>query len=117
MHAAGLNGWAWHCYYSPCALDPWDINSYWALGFDYSPVFPLENDVAITPQYEQLRECSETMRLLDALAASGRTELLKTATDRIKGSADRTRHFMHRTIEWSKPDFIAVRDAILSEIK
>lgn len=117
IYASGLNGYAWYCYYYPNATDPWDIDTYWALGFDYSPVFPLENDVAVTPQYESLRECSETVRMLQAIKASGRHELLKAAIGKIRGSVDRTRHFMHKSIARGRPDFLAVRDEILSQFK
>ena len=83
----GMNGFSYYCYYAPCG-NAWDIRTWHELDYAYQMVFPLENDVAITPIYETMREAWEDYRMLAALRAAGKdeflAELLKTyekATD------------------------------------
>lgn len=71
----GMNGFAYYCYYSPRG-NPWDIRTWGSLDYRYQMVFPLENDVAVTPIYETMREAWEDYRLLVALQDAGKTELL-----------------------------------------
>ncbi len=71
----GMNGFAYFCYYWPRG-NAWDIRTWSWLDFRYQMVFPLENDVAITPIYETMREAWEDYRMLAALRAAGKEALL-----------------------------------------
>lgn len=70
-----MNGFAYYCYYAPRG-NPWDIRTWGSLDYRYQMVFPLENDVAVTPIYETMREAWEDYRLLTALRDAGRDGLL-----------------------------------------
>ena len=70
-----FNGYAFYCYYSPRGT-PYDISGWKSLSRNYVPVVPLEEDVAITPVYETIREAWEDFRLLALVKASGRKDLL-----------------------------------------
>ena len=71
----GMNGFAYYCYYAPRG-NSWDIRTWGSLDYRYQMVFPLENDVAVTPIYETMREAWEDYRILSALRDAGKTELL-----------------------------------------
>ena len=71
----GMNGFGYFCYYWPRG-DAWDIRTWSWLDYRYQMVFSLENDVAITPIYETMREAWEDYRLLTALRAAGKDALL-----------------------------------------
>ena len=52
-------------------------------------VLPLENGVAVTPPYEEMREAWEDWRLLTALRESGKTEVLDALLKEFADSFDR----------------------------
>ena len=83
----GLNGFAYYCYYSPRG-NPWDIRTWTSLDYRYQMVFPLENDVAVTPIYETMRKAWEDYRLLAALREAGKTDLLAKLLDAYEGATD-----------------------------
>lgn len=66
----GLDGFGYWAYYSPTG-NPWDIRTwpYWA--YECQMVFPLEEGVATTPVYEEMREAYEDWRLLSLLRGKG----------------------------------------------
>ena len=109
----GFNGFAYYCYYRPNGSDAWDIGTWGVLNFDYQTVFPLEGDVALTPLYETLREASEDSRMLDALAAAGKDDVLRNVLDRSVKAWDRT-HFQYMLKEdRNAEDILALRETIL----
>jgi hypothetical protein len=72
---------------------------------------PLENGVAITPVYEEMREAYEDWRLLLALRAAGKTEVLDALLEKVAESFDRP------NMETAKPyasDFQSLRDRALA---
>ena len=83
----GLNGFAYYCYYSPRG-NPWDIRTWTSLDYRYQMVFPLENDVAVTPIYETMRKAWEDYRMLEALRRAGKTDLLTKLLDAYEGATD-----------------------------
>jgi len=108
----GFNGYAYYCYYHPNGTDPWDIRTWGVLNYNYQAVFPLEDDVALTPLYEFLREGAELCRLLDAVRSSGKSELYASVLERSKYAWDRT-HFQYDLMDPSKEDMQALRDDLL----
>lgn len=114
LYLAGINGLAYYCYYFPHSRDVWDINTCNCQGFDYMPVLPLENDVALTPQYETLRETAETFRLLKAIEKAGRRDLIEKAAEEAKEAWDRT-VYIYRYLDLSKPDALPIRNRLLGE--
>ena len=105
----GLNGFAYYCYYSPRG-NPWDIRTWTSLDYRYQMVFPLENDVAVTPIYETMRKAWEDYRLLEALRRAGKTDLLMKLLDAYEGATDYA--------DWENvpnhSDFPALHDQALS---
>ena len=88
---------------------------YGVLNMDYLAVFPLENDVALTAQYESMREASETWRLLDALEAAGRDDVMKEVLERARSAWDRSHiHYMHK--DAGKGDILDLRARILEAL-
>ena len=83
----GLDGFAYYCYYSPCG-NPWDIRTWGGLHYGYQMVFPLENDVAITPIYETMRDAAEDFRLLRALRDAGKEDALADLVPRWRKAKD-----------------------------
>ena len=112
----GFNGFAYYCYYFPNGSDPWDIRTWGVLNYSYQAVFPLEEDVALTPLYEYLREGAETCRLLDAVKAAGKTKLYEEVLERSKSAWDRT-HFQYDLQDDSKEDILVLRDLMLKSFK
>ena len=51
-------------------------------------VFPLENDVAVTPIYETMREAWEDYRMLEALRRAGKGDLLDELLKSYEGATD-----------------------------
>jgi hypothetical protein len=62
----GLNGFAYWAYYTPKG-NPWDIRTWTLWAYECQLAFPLENGVALTPVYEEMREAYEDWLLLTAL--------------------------------------------------
>ena len=83
----GLNGFAYYCYYSPRG-NPWDIRTWTSLDYSYQMVFPLENDVAVTPIYETMREAWEDYRTLEALRRAGKDKLLDELLKSYEGATN-----------------------------
>ena len=105
----GMNGFAYWAY-NFARGNPWDIRTWKYYGYEALLVLPLENGVAITPAYEELREAYEDWQLLDALKLSGRHELLKELIAEFADSFD------PKQIEAERPykcDFRALRDKAL----
>ncbi len=105
----GLNGFGYYCYYSPRG-NPWDIRTWCALDYRYQMVFPLYDDVAVTPLYELMREAWEDYRLLTALRLAGKNALLQKLLDSYEQAQD------YSDIENlpNSSDFQALRDTALS---
>ena len=106
----GMNGYAWWCYYWPTGGTPWDIRTWRLYGYETKQVMPLENGVAVTPMYEEMREAWEDWRLLTALREAGKTELLDSLLKEFGDSID------WPNIETSRPytcDFFKLRDKAL----
>ena len=108
----GMDGFAYYCYYSPRG-NPWDIRTWRELNYAYQMVFPLENDVAITPIYETMREAWEDYRLLTALRETGKTDLLAELVASYAGATD------YADIENipNRSNFQALRDKALEAFK
>ena len=106
----GLNGFGYYCYYSPRG-NPWDIRTWKGLDYRYQMVFPLENDVAITALYELMREAWEDYRILAALKAAGRKELLAE----LLGAYERTQDYTDIENVPNRADFQSLRDMALAE--
>ena len=111
-HRYGFNGFAYYCYYHPNATDPWDIGTWYALNYDYQAVFPLADDVALTPLYETMREAAETARMLDALKAAGKDDVLRDVLKRSEKAWDRT-HFQYWWKDSTAEDILDLRETIL----
>jgi hypothetical protein len=73
-------------------------------------VFPLYDDVAVTPLYELMREAWEDYRLLTALRQSGKNELLQKLLE----SYDRAQDYEDIENMPNTSDFQALRDTALS---
>lgn len=110
----GFNGFAYYEYCHP-NIDVWDIDSWGVLNLDYQAVMPLGEDVAITALYETLREASEDARLIDALKAAGREDVLADVMKRSNAAWDRTGwHWRHRRVQTQKgEDILALRETAL----
>lgn len=110
----GFNGFAYYEYCHP-NIDVWDIDSWGVLNLDYQAVMPLGEDVAITALYETLREAAEDARLIDALKAAGREDVLADVMERSNAAWDRTGwHWRHRRVQTQKgEDILALREAVL----
>ena len=108
----GFNGFAYYCYYHPNGRDPWDIRTWGVLNYNYQAVFPLEEDVALTPLYEFLREGAETCRLLDAVKASGHGDAYDEVLMRSTNAWDRT-HFQYDLQNPKQEDMLNLRDRLL----
>ncbi len=107
--ANGLNGFAYYCYYSPRG-NPWDIRTWKNLDYNYQMVFPLGDDVAITPLYELMREAWEDYRLLTALRDTGKNELLEELLSEFNAAWDYTDEEKMN----NGSDFQSLRDRALS---
>ena len=83
----GLNGFAYYCYYSPRG-NPWDIRTWTSLDYSYQMVFPLDNDVSVTPIYETMREAWEDYRMLEVLRRAGKDKLLDELLKSYEGATD-----------------------------
>ena len=105
----GLNGFGYYCYYSPQG-NPWDIRTWKQYDYRYQMVFPLCDDVAVTPLYELMREAWEDYRLLTALRQSGKNELLQKLLE----SYDRAQDYEDIENMPNTSDFQALRDTALS---
>ena len=109
----GLNGFAYWAYYTPKG-NPWDIRTWTLWAYECQLAFPLENGVALTPVYEEMREAYEDWLLLTALRKSGREKLLAELLDEFAGS------FVPAKKETSKPyscDFSALRLKALRSLR
>ena len=84
----GMDGFAYWSYYSPQG-NPWDIRTWKLYAYEALMVLPLENGVAVTPPYEEMREAWEDWRLLTALRESGKTEVLDALLKEFGDSFDR----------------------------
>ena len=71
---------------------------------------PLENGVAVTPMYEEMREAWEDWRLLTALKEAGKTELLNALLKEFGDSFDRPGMETDRPY---KCNFLKLRDKAL----
>ena len=106
----GFDGFAWWCYCWDATGTPWDIRVW--TDFDYETVtaFPLENGVAITAIYEEMREAWEDWRLLSLLRSSGKATVLDAILREFAVSFDPS------NMESAKPyacDFLKLRDKAL----
>ena len=111
----GFNGHAYYCYLDDLERkDPWDVQTWDYNDYRYQAVFPLENDVALAPLYETLREVAEDYRLLDALKAAGKDDVLKNVLDRsAAGAWDRT-NVLYRHLDPKAEDILDLRETILA---
>ena len=106
----GLDGFAYWAYYAPQG-NPWDIRTWKMYGYEALMVLPLENGVAVTPSYEELREAWEDWRLLTALKEAGKTEVLDALLKEFAESFDRPGMEAERPY---KCDFRKLRDKALA---
>ena len=83
----GLDGFGYWSYYSPTG-NPWDIRTWKYWSYECQLAFLLENNVALTPVYEEMREAYEDWLLLSLLKTSGCTESLKSLLDEFGASFD-----------------------------
>ncbi len=107
----GLDGFAYWCYFWKTGGTPWDIRTWRIYAYEVDMALPLENGVAITPVYEEMREAYEDWRLLLALRAAGKTEVLDALLEKVAESFDRP------NMETAKPyasDFQSLRDRALA---
>lgn len=110
----GMNGYAWWCYYWNTGGTPWDIRTWRIYGYETKQVMPLENGVAVTPMYEEMREAWEDWRLLTALKEAGKTELLDALLKEFGDSFDPPNMETPRPY---KCDFLKLRDKALEAFK
>ena len=107
----GLDGFAYWCYFWRTGGTPWDIRTWRIYAYEVDLALPLENGVAITPVYEEMREAYEDWRLLLALRAAGKTEVLDALIKEVAASFDQP------NMESAKPyacDFQSLRDRALA---
>ena len=109
----GMTGFAYWAYYTPRG-NPWDIRTwrYWA--YECQLAFPLENGVALTPVYEEMREAKEDWLMLSLLRQTGRTELLNDVLEIFAKS------FAPAQMDTARPytcDFAALRLKILESFE
>ena len=83
----GMDGFGYWAYYSPTG-NPWDIRTWKYWSYECQLAFPLENGVALTPVYEEMREAYEDWLLLSLLRNSGRSGMLKKLLDDFAASFD-----------------------------
>ena len=83
----GLDGFGYWSYYSPTG-NPWDIRTWKYWSYECQLAFPLENGVALTPVYEEMREAYEDWLLLSLLREKGRTAALNALLEEFAGSYD-----------------------------
>ena len=83
----GLDGFGYWSYYSPTG-NPWDIRTWKYWSYECQLAFPLENGVALTPVYEEMREAYEDWLLLSLLRKKGRTEALNGLLEEFADSFD-----------------------------
>lgn len=113
----GLNGHAYYCYHDdlevndPWAPDTWGLNDYW-----YQAVYPLENDVAITPLYEIIREAGEDFRLLDAVRSADRKDVLDGVFRRLANGAWDRCGMNYKGRDPKAEDILDLRDALLDAL-
>ncbi len=113
----GLNGHAYYCYHddlevdNPWAPDAWGLNDYW-----YQTVYPLENDVALTPLYEIIREAGEDYRLLAAVRSAGRNDVLDSVFRRFDNGAWDRCAMNYRACNPQAEDILDLRDALLDAL-
>ena len=107
----GFNGFAYYCYCHP-NIDVWDIRRWGVLNLSYQAVMPLGEDVALTPLYETLREAAEDARLLDALEAAGKDNILAAVLERSKTAWDRSNERWKRGSA-SAEDILDLRETAL----
>ncbi len=105
-----MDGFAYWAYYAPQG-NPWDIRTWKMYGYEALMVLPLENGVAVTPSYEELREAWEDWRLLTALKETGKTEVLDALLKEFADSFDRPGMEAERPY---KCDFRKLRDKALA---
>ena len=106
----GLDGFAYWCYYWNTGGNTWDIRTWTIYSFETKMALPLENGVAITPVYEEMREAWEDWRLLSLLRQSGKFSLLDSLLRQSGGT------FCEPDMDTAKPykcDFQALRDKAL----
>lgn len=106
----GLDGFAYWCYFWNTGGDPWDIRTWRIYSYEVDMVLPLENGVAITPVYEEMREAWEDWRILALLRKRGKTDVLNALLEEFAKS------FSKKDIESSKPytcDFQKLRNRAL----
>ena len=108
----GMNGFSYYCYYSPRG-NAWDIRTWNELHYGYQMVFPLENDVAITPIYETMHEAWEDYRMLAALRNAGKDELLAELLKSYKGA---TEYADPKNVS-NRPNFQSLHDKALAAFK
>lgn len=109
----GLSGFGYWAYFGAPG-NPWDVRDWPYYAYECQLAFPLENGVALSPIYEEMREAWEDWRLLSLLHRTGRTELLSALLEAFAASFDRKR------MESSKPyscDFRALRDKALAAFR
>ncbi len=106
----GLDGFAYWCYFWKTGGTPWDIRTWRIYAYEADLVLPLENGVAFTPIYDEMREAWEDWRILTALKKAGKTEILDALLKEFGDSFDEP------NMETSKPyscDFQMLRDKAL----
>jgi len=110
----GLNSWGFYAYSDFNSTNPYDIRQYYYSDMRYTLVFPLENDVAITADYESIRECSETIRLIATLEARGDGEHLKSTKKSFGELGDRT-STRNTQAALKLADYLDFRDKVLEK--
>jgi len=122
MHDMGLNGWRYYAYAELHSSVPFDVTKAGHPDMAYTTVYPLEYDVALTPQYEACRECSESIRLIQAVLDAGDRERYKALRKQFDGMVDRTfdRYSTGKPngktpTEDGHPDYLAFREKLLEK--
>jgi hypothetical protein len=108
----GLDGFAYWAYFSPTG-NPWDIRTWRLWAYECQLAFPLEEGVALTPVYEEMREAKEDWLLLTAAKQRGETALLDEVLGTFAGSFD------PENAETARPyacDFRALRQKLLETL-
>ena len=109
----GLSGFGYWAYFAAPG-NPWDIRTWSHWAYECQLAFPLENGVALSHVYEEMREAWEDWRLLTLLRRTGRTKLLDELLDTFAASFDR------KNMESARPyacDFRALRDRALADFE
>ena len=108
----GLGGFGYWAYYSPKG-NPWDVRTWKYWSYECQLAFPLENGVALTPVYEEMREAYEDWLLLSLLRKKGRLDELDALLGEFAASFDRA------NMETARPyrcDFAALRLRALNAV-